>query len=110
MLGYYDGLRMLYGLAGEKYYIDRKWNEMQAYLVLRSLMERFYGSDLSLRELNERILPKLARKLKAKEGDYHDILIRYLEMNAAEAEITPFQVRTETELLQAIIDHWKNKD
>ena len=110
MLGYYDGLRMLYGLSGEKYYIDRKWNEMQAYLVLRNLMERFYGNDLSLRELNERILPRLARKLKAKEGDYHDILIRYLEMNAEEAEITPFQIRTETELLQEIIDHWKNRD
>mgnify|MGYP003302898704 CR=1 FL=1 len=40
MLGYYDGLRMLYGLVGEKYYIDCKWNEMQAYLVLRNLMER----------------------------------------------------------------------
>ena len=107
-LGYFDGLRMLYGLAGEKYYIDRKWTEMQAYMALLGLIRKFTDAEMSLREINERLIPRFARKLKAKEGDYHDILIRYLENNAEEARIDPFRIRTEEELLQEVAEFWKN--
>ena len=64
MLGYFDGMRMLYGLAGEKYYIDRQWSEMQAYFVLKSMIEHFVGEALPLREINEKLLPRFARKMK----------------------------------------------
>ncbi|MBO5330107.1 MAG: patatin-like phospholipase family protein [Anaerotignum sp.] len=74
MLGYYDGMRMLYGLAGEKYYIDCQWNEMQAYMILQGLMQKFSGEKLTIREVNEKILPRLARRLKVKDGDYHEML------------------------------------
>ena len=103
MLGYYDGMRMLYGLSGEKYYIDRQWSEMQAYFALKTLMERMVGEEVSLRELNEKILPRFARKMKMKDGDYYELLIRFLEDNAEQAGISPFQIRTEAELLQEII-------
>ena len=106
-LGYFDGMRMLYGLAGEKYYIDRQWNEMQAYFVLKTLVERFAGEELPLREINEKLLPRFARKMKVKEGDYHEMLLRFLEKNAEQAGISPFQIRTEAELLQEIIEYRK---
>ena len=67
-------MRMLYGLAGEKYYIDRQWDEMQAYLALKTLLELYLKEEaVSLREMNERLLPKLAKRLKAKDGDYHEL-------------------------------------
>lgn len=109
-LGYYDGLRMLYDLAGEKYYIDSQWDEMQAYMILQGLMQKFHGEELSVRDINERLLPKFARKLKVKDGDYHEMLLRFLEKNAEQAMLSPFRIRTEAELLQEIIEYWKNKN
>lgn len=108
-LGYFDGMRMLYGLSGEKYYIDRQWNEMQAYLALKMLIEKMAGRELPLREINERLLPRFARKLKIKEGDYYELLLRFLEQEAEAAKITPFQIRTEEELLLEIADYWKKE-
>ena len=109
MLGYYDGLKMLYGLAGDRYYIDPQWNETQAYFILQNLIQKFSCEEISLREMNEKYLPRIARKLKVKEGGYHDILVRFLEKNAEQAEISPFKIRTEGELLQEIIQYWKEK-
>ena len=106
-LGYFDGMRMLYGLAGEKYYIDRQWSEMQAYFVLKTIIERFVGEELPLRDINEKLLPRFARKMKVKGGDYHEMLLRFLEKTAEQAGISPFQIRTEAELLQEIIEHQK---
>lgn len=101
--GYFDGLKMLYGLAGETYYIDRQWDETQAYFAIKTLIEEKYGQKKpSLRELNEKILPKLAKKLKVKEGGYYEILIAFLEDMAQQLGITPFAVMTEEELLQKI--------
>lgn len=106
-LGYFDGMRMLYGLAGEKYYIDRQWSEMQAYFVLKGLIEQLIGEDIPLRDINERLLPRFARKMKVKDGDYYEMLLRFLEKNAEQAGISPFRIRTEAELLQEIIKHQK---
>ena len=101
-LGYFDGLRMLYGLAGERYYIDRQWSETQAYLTLKDLFEKFSEEAFSLRELNEKILPRLARRLKVKDGSYHDLLMLLLENAAEKMELHPFQIRTEEEFLHEI--------
>lgn len=101
-LGYFDGKRMLYGLAGEKYYIDRKWNEMQSYLALKLLIEEMRDAPLSLREMNEKYIPGLAKKLKQKDGDYSAILIALLEHHAAALGISPFAIRTEEALLREI--------
>ena len=109
-LGYYDGLRMLYGLSGWKYYIDRQWTEMQAYMVLQGLVQRFSDEPVSLREINEDMLPRLARKLKVKEGDYYDLLLSFLEWHAEQAGIDPFSIRTEEEFMQEVISRWKNQN
>lgn len=107
-LGYFDGMRMLYGLAGEKYYIDRQWDEIQAYLALKTLLELYLKEEtVSLREINEKLLPKMAKKLKAKDSDYHGLLLRFLEQLAERAGLSPFKIRTEEELLSEIGESWK---
>ncbi len=107
-LGYYDGMRMLYGLVGEKYYIDRQWSDMQAYLVLKLLLERMLGEEVPLREMNESLLPRLARRLRVRGGDYHKLLLAYLEAEAEAAGISPFQIRTEEDLLLQIAAYHNN--
>jgi len=109
-LGYYDGMKMLYGLSGVKYYIDRQWSETEAYMALQGLTRRFSQEEISLREINEELLPQLARKLKVKEGDYHDLLVHFLEWHAEEAGISPFSIRTEKELLEEVIAGWKKQN
>lgn len=107
-LGYFDGMRMLYGLAGEKYYIDRQWNEMQAYLALKVLFERFFASEkTSLREWNEKILPKTAKRLKMKDGGYEDLLVLLLEKAAEKLGLNPFKIRTEETFLREILAELK---
>ncbi len=102
-LGYFDGLRMLYGLAGEKYYIDRQWSETEAYFALQELCRLFIKEETpSLREMNETILPKLAKHLKVKDGGYYDLLTALLERLAERQGISPFRVRTEKMLLTEI--------
>ena len=109
-LGYFDGLRVLYGLEGEKYYIDRQWDEVQAYFALRCLLQLYIKEEtVSLRELNERLLPKLAKHLQAKEGDYYTLLLCLLEKLADRLEISPFQIRTEAALFKEIAEKMKNK-
>lgn len=103
-LGYFDGMRALYGLAGEKYYIDAVLDEPAAYVRLSRLAEEFDFWDdppLSLRELNETALPRLAKKLRC-DGDYRELYVRCLELLAQQAEIDPFEIRTEEELERLI--------
>lgn len=107
--GYFDGQRALYGLAGERYYIDRRWDERRAYLVLKLLTERSAEAPMTLRELHEKHLPRLAKKYKAKTGDYHDLLLHCMEEWAEQAGVSPFAVRTEEGLLRAIFAAWKEK-
>ncbi len=103
-LGYYDGLRVLYGLKGKRYYIDSQWNEAECYAALVALVQRMEaekGKEVSLKEINEQRLPHLAKKKKAKQS-YQELLWALLEDMAQEAQICPYCVRTEQELLERI--------
>lgn len=111
-LGYYDGMRALYGLCGKTYYIDRQWSEERAYEVIKSLVKNEAeknGETLTLREINEDKIPRLAKKIKEK-GDYHALAVRILERRAEEMGISPFQIVTEEELFEQILKAQKNMD
>ena len=104
VLGYYDAMRMLYGLAGTRYYIDRHWTEEEAYTQLVQYIQRYlrdYEQDVSLLELNEKLLPRLRRSLDCR-GDYYDLVIAAMERAAEEAELDPFHIYTEDELMAAL--------
>jgi len=98
VLGFYDAQRMLYGLEGKTYYIDRTFTEKQAYEKLVQLLQH----DCTLRELNEEILPKLADRLRIK-GDYYDIYLTVMERLAQSCSLTPYRIRTDEEFYEEVM-------
>lgn len=99
VLGYYDAQKVLYGLAGETYYIDRTFTEKQAYEHLLPLL---HSENISLRQLNEEILPKLAEKLRCK-GDYYEIYLAIMERLAVSCSLVPFRIRTDEEFYAEVM-------
>ena len=103
-VGYYDTMRMLYGLAGERYYIDRTWSEDQAYEFLVRYLRAYladYEQTCTLQEINEKVLPRVRKALDCR-GDYYALFLCALEQAAEEAELDPFCIRTEDEMLVAL--------
>lgn len=109
-LGYFDAKRTLYGLYGEKYYIDRTLTEEDAYFILSDIATNYFSDheELSLRKINEKLIPKICRDLTSK-GDYYDLLIDLLETAADKYEIPEFEIMTDTELLGRIYQKSKTK-
>lgn len=108
-LGYYDAKRFVYGYLGEYYYLRRTMTERQAYEELLG----FIGADtdsgsISLRELHERIIPKIASEHEAK-GDYYDVLIHYLEHTGAALGIPEFRIIDDTVLLEEVKRQMKER-
>lgn len=98
-LGYFDAQRVLYGLYGSTYYIDRTMSEDAA----RQQLLEYLGTDEgSLRTFHEKTLPQIAKALKC-DGDYYDLLIAVLEHDAKELGIESERIMTDMELLQAIL-------
>lgn len=100
-LGYHDAKRVLYGLYGRDYYIDRTLDEQAAYEILKSMCLHRDASG-SLRQVNESALPALAKLCGQKQGDYYDLFVAMLEKAAGELHIDPFAIVTDAELYDAI--------
>ena len=98
-LGYFDAQRVLYGLYGSSYYIDRTMSEDAA---RQQLLEYLGPDEGSLRTFHEKTLPQIAKALKC-DGDYYDLLIAVLEHDAKELGIESERIMTDMELLQAIL-------
>ena len=62
---------------------------------------RDYEQNVSLLELNEKLLPRLRRSLDCR-GDYYDLAIAAMERAAEEAGLEPFHIYTEDELMAAL--------
>ena len=62
-LGYFDAQRVLYGLYGSTYYIDRTMSEDAA---RQQLLEYLGTDDGSLRTFHEKTLPQIARALSTR--------------------------------------------
>lgn len=108
-LGYYDGLKALEGLKGDKYYIkpdtDKDYylnyllkikeediNKLQDILKLPRMPYR--------RSLFESIIPRLYSIISMDEDhDYEDLIIHLLETKAGKLEIDRFRVYSFKELL-----------
>ena len=98
-LGYFDAQRVLYGLYGSTYYIDRTMSEDAA---RQQLLEYISPDDGSLRTFHEKTLPQIAKALKC-EGDYYDLLIAVLEHDAQALGIESTRIVTDMELLETIL-------
>ena len=124
LLGYFDGKRMLYGLAGrvyyidapegEPYYLDKMMSEIQSLISymkpeLEAAGEVKTGREVQketiagYRVYTEQIFPRLAKELKLKEGwDYKELYLSILEDLAKQYRISRFKIYTVEELLRLI--------
>ncbi len=100
-VGYFDGLRMLYGLKGDKYYIDAVMSEEEA---LTALAERrlFKGRSKGLCRFMEIELPAKALSMGVLDKSYRNYLLAFLEKEAAAKKIDPYQILTDRELLELL--------
>lgn len=99
-LGYFDAKRLLYGLYGEKYYIDRTLSEEDAYKILFTLVKERQEEDISLRSLHGEIA-KFAKE-SGSRGDYYDVLVAFMEKSAERLKINPLEIYTDLALLEKI--------
>ena len=99
VLGYYDAQRVLYGLAGKTYYIDRTFTEQQAHDRLIPLLQ---SEGVTLRALHEEVIPKLAEKLHCK-GDYYDIYLQVMERLALSCSLVPYKIRTDEDFYDEVM-------
>lgn len=93
-IGYLDAKRVLYGLYGKHYYIERSMTDREALNMLLDSLE----TGVNLRQFCERDLPRVARHLDA-EGDYYELLIAVLEDVAAKQDIDNMRIYKDTELV-----------
>ena len=114
-LGYYDGMRFLYGLSGRGYYIDAPNTEAYYFDKMMSELEllKWYLNDTlseegldaleGYRSFTETIFPRLAVEFKLKEDwDYKDLYLGFLEDLAKRLKIGRFQIYTVEELTAEI--------
>lgn len=93
-IGYLDAKRVLYGLYGKHYYIERSMTDRGALNMLLDSLE----TGVNLRQFCERDLPRVARHLDA-EGDYYELLIAVLEDAAEKQNIDNMRIYKDTELV-----------
>lgn len=115
LLGYYDGLRMVYGLAGRKYYFDMPYSEayyfdkllselelLKLYLepfVKKEEMERLSG----YRAYTEGIFPTLAKKFRLPaDWDYRDLYGAIIEVCAKKMGLEVFCIYTADDVIGRI--------
>lgn len=113
-MGYFDALRVIYGLQGKIYYIEQTQEECY-YLkqliqteprIRKELLEAYeLGGDpeQELREFMEVFLPLLASELKlGREWNYSSLYLAVLENVARALKIPRYRVYTVPELLGEI--------
>lgn len=100
-LGYFDAMRLLYGLYGETYYIDRTLTEKQAYDILCNVVsQRLKDESPSLRAIHSELF-KFSKESGSK-GDYYDVLVAFLEKSAEKLKINELSIYTDMGLLEKI--------
>lgn len=92
--GYYDAMRMIYGLSGSIYYIDEDCPE-EEYLRRLCLM----NTRKSLRKFVDLTLPALAHELKlGAKWDYKELYLGILEASAKICRIPKYHIYTLEEM------------
>lgn len=114
-LGYYDAMRMLYGLEGRKYYIDMPYSEayyfdkmMSELAVLQDYLtpyvkEKDLDKISGYRAYTEKIFPFLAKKLKLEsDWDYRDLYGAILELCAKKMGLEVLAIYTAEDIITRV--------
>lgn len=119
-MGYYDALRMLYGLEGKIYYIEQNQEECYYLKQLIGIQEEVLTFLLhahklepkaGLRGYMEVILPLIAAELKlGNDWNYKTLYLSMLEASARLFRIGKYRVYAVDELLAAVVKKAKNAE
>ena len=114
-LGYFDGLRFLYGLCGRTYYLDMPYSEAYYFGRIMSELDMFkewlrpyvkeheFAKLTGYRVYTEKIFPFLARKLRLQpEWDYRDLYGAVLEVLAKKMQMEVYEVYTPDDIVGKI--------
>lgn len=112
-LGYYDTLKVLRTLKGEKYYLNCQFNDDYYFDYFAKLSDEDVdriSKILNLKNKNkkrtifEEIIPKLALYLNLdSDYNYEDVFINMMEIKGEKLEIERFQVYDVDEFMEKII-------
>ena len=97
LLGYLDCQRMLYGLLGKHYYIDKTISNRKALDLLLQYFSKKDANVKRLRDICEIKIPAAALSLGQLAGDYYDILLALSEEKATAAGLDRYRVYTDAE-------------
>ena len=98
-IGYMDARRVLYGLHGRLYYVERSMSEREA---LEWILARRGEAEGSLRDYLETELPRTARQLDAADMDYYDLMLALAEQKADRRNLPKLRVYADRDLLKLI--------
>lgn len=115
-IGYFDAMRLIYGLKGTIYYIEQKEEECYYLNQLVNLEKEVLNSILSIYKVNipnegyhirvlvEVIYPAIALELKlGREWSYETLYLSMLETAAKILKIQKYRIYTVQELKQLVI-------
>lgn len=115
-LGYYDTMRMLYGLEGKIYYIDESEEECYYLKQLIQLDNNIYEYLMEVcqipkepkqyvRNMTEIVLPVMAEELKlSKDWNYKELYLSMLEATARLCRISKYKIYTLRELQDKVYE------
>lgn len=121
-LGYFDAIRVIYGLEGSIYYIEQNAEECYYLRQLMQIDPKVMGQLLTsckleqeagreLRNYLEVVLPTLAAELKlGREWNYKELYLAMLEATAKLLRVGKFKVYTVEELLCAVREKAEGKE
>ncbi len=115
-LGYYDTMRMLYGLEGKIYYIEESEEECYYLNQLIQLDNNIYEYLMEVcqipkepkqyvRNMTEIVLPVMAEELKlSKDWNYKELYLSMLEATARLCRISKYKIYTLRELQDKVYE------
>lgn len=121
-IGYYDAMRVLYGLKGKIYYIDSELGERECLSLLAAPADKYARylekyeieaeEELSVyRNVLEKLLPAIAADLKLeKNWNYQELYLSMLEASAKLLRVQKYRIYTERELLAEVRRKWEGRE
>ncbi|MCI6422444.1 MAG: patatin-like phospholipase family protein [Blautia sp.] len=115
-LGYYDTMRMLYGLEGKIYYIDESEEECYYLKQLIQLDDSIYEYLMEIcqipkepkkyvRNMTEVVLPVMAEEFKlSRDWSYKELYLSMLEATAKLCRISKYKIYTLRELQDKVYE------
>ena len=112
--GYFDTMRMVYGLSGKIYYIDEQEEECYYLKQLTEVNQDIYEYCMEtyklnaepeqyVRKLTEIVLPVLAEELQlARDWNYKELYLSMLEATARICRIRKYKIYTLQELQKKV--------